>query len=332
MGFLCKPRPSTTSSFVGDYGEYVAAQTRLLTVEKLSVDALQVALRQRVVQFEARESKDSLVRKIMVTDPKVDKKSSEVLHLGPGPLSAHADVRVTSQSAILAVLRNRLCKHGIDERKHQSASEHRARRRVIDDSIERILLSMPRSSSIVLEKLFASRLKNWLGQREVLQADFAKKTIPRMMWKTFVQKYVKNECDHLSNFLFLSHSMIISEIMDILIQEPDLQEADILRELHRRLYFTVSKISQGQKGLIIFMHSPDRRVCDCLAFVATAADVGVYRTTKEIQREAKQCATCGEALANPKKCSRCHKVAYCNAQHQKQHWKEHKKSCKAKHT
>ena len=28
-----------------------------------------------------------------------------------------------------------------------------------------------------------------------------------------------------------------------------------------------------------------------------------------------------------KKCSRCHKVAYCSKEHQSQHWREHKRSC-----
>eukprot|EP00727_Mastigamoeba_balamuthi_P007675 m51a1_g3528 hypothetical protein (265) ;mRNA; r:936255-937132 len=39
------------------------------------------------------------------------------------------------------------------------------------------------------------------------------------------------------------------------------------------------------------------------------------------------CAVCG--IAATSRCSRCHSVAYCCAAHQRQHWKEHKPSCRA---
>jgi len=116
LGFLCKSIQRTTSSCASEYEKYVAAKTRLLAVEKLPEDTIQVTLRQRGVQFEVHERKDSLVRKILVTGDKAAKKVSEIFHFGAGPyLASPDDVRVSSWSAPLAVLRNRLCLHGIDD-------------------------------------------------------------------------------------------------------------------------------------------------------------------------------------------------------------------------
>jgi len=139
----------------------------------------------------------------------------------------------------------------------------------------------------------------------VLEADLVEKTIPRMKWMDIVDRYTKAEQDHFSNFLELAHSMIISEIMDIILLEPHMEEADILRELLKRLYITLASISRGPKVLWTFMHSPNRRVCECLAYVATAAEIGALRATEEFQREAKHCTMCGQAVANQKICSRC---------------------------
>ncbi|XP_066280658.1 egl nine homolog 1-like [Branchiostoma lanceolatum] len=41
------------------------------------------------------------------------------------------------------------------------------------------------------------------------------------------------------------------------------------------------------------------------------------------------CAVCG-AKSNLKRCSRCQGVMYCGREHQSQHWKQHKKICRAK--
>jgi hypothetical protein len=40
------------------------------------------------------------------------------------------------------------------------------------------------------------------------------------------------------------------------------------------------------------------------------------------------CAVCGNTTGSLKQCSGCGKVRYCSQEHQKQHWKTHKRVCK----
>ncbi len=42
-----------------------------------------------------------------------------------------------------------------------------------------------------------------------------------------------------------------------------------------------------------------------------------------------RCAVCGKAFPAPKSCGRCKDVGYCSKEHQRQHWPEHKATCKA---
>jgi len=78
-GFLCKKLPKSTTSCVEEYDDYLAIKKHQLVIEKLPLDALQSTLRSRKVPLEASESKESLVRKILVTDEEKGKKQSEVL-------------------------------------------------------------------------------------------------------------------------------------------------------------------------------------------------------------------------------------------------------------
>jgi hypothetical protein len=88
-------------------------------------------------------------------------------------------------------------------------------------------------------------------------------------------------------------------------------------------------ISAGVASLYAFMCRPERRLCECMAYVATAAEIGTLRD-KEMKVSSKNiehCAVCKAALAGPKVCALCKEVAYCGSAHQKEHWKIHKKTC-----
>lgn len=57
------------------------------------------------------------------------------------------------------------------------------------------------------------------------------------------------------------------------------------------------------------------------------------KSKRHVQKKARSCdyPECGNtecALKDLKKCSRCNAVYYCSVEHQKLHWKEHKKLCK----
>mmetsp|Transcript_25767 Transcript_25767/g.64365 ORF Transcript_25767/g.64365 Transcript_25767/m.64365 type:complete len:192 (-) Transcript_25767:201-776(-) len=186
---------------------------------------------------------------------------------------------------------------------------------------------MPHTVSFNIDDFFVAMIEAWNSKRGIFQADMVERRIPRLMWSKVVEKYVRYESNHEISFLYLAQCISISAIMDMITLRPRMEEADLLRKLTRRLYRTVETLSMGQKELVAFLHCPERRLCECLAYVATAAEIGLLSSPDEILKEAQHCAMCGERLANPKICSRCQKVGYCNAEHQKLHWKEHKKSC-----
>src|SRR5262245_62066826 len=46
------------------------------------------------------------------------------------------------------------------------------------------------------------------------------------------------------------------------------------------------------------------------------------------EKQEKRCGFCNKAAESFKLCARCKAVGYCSKEHQRSHWKEHKKSCK----
>mmetsp|Transcript_17947 Transcript_17947/g.45489 ORF Transcript_17947/g.45489 Transcript_17947/m.45489 type:complete len:138 (+) Transcript_17947:720-1133(+) len=130
-------------------------------------------------------------------------------------------------------------------------------------------------------------------------------------------------------FRLVAHWLILDSMMEIMTLAPITEPKEIFKKLQRQtaLTSTLAVISKGLDHLAKFMHSLEQRQCECLAYVGTAAEMGRLRERKNDPKEAKHCAMCMAALASPKLCSRCKKAAYCSAEHQKQHWKEHKKSC-----
>mmetsp|Transcript_19782 Transcript_19782/g.52597 ORF Transcript_19782/g.52597 Transcript_19782/m.52597 type:complete len:144 (+) Transcript_19782:3-434(+) len=134
----------------------------------------------------------------------------------------------------------------------------------------------------------------------------------------------------------LGPSLIVHFMMELLSLEPEMESRDIFPNLLCRteLPSFLNSISKGPNELAIFMHTTEQRKCECLIYVAAAAEIGVlhegqrFEEGKKNCNEAKFCAKCQVFLANPKICSRCRQAAYCGADHQPQHWKDHKKSCR----
>mmetsp|Transcript_8351 Transcript_8351/g.20834 ORF Transcript_8351/g.20834 Transcript_8351/m.20834 type:complete len:193 (+) Transcript_8351:455-1033(+) len=108
LGFLCKTIPTSTISCVYDYDEYVATKRRLKSLDNFPRDQLQNNLLERCVVFDRNERNDSQVRKVMVTDQDVGRKHATTLRPSSG---SSVGSRITSRSAPLAVLRDRICRH-----------------------------------------------------------------------------------------------------------------------------------------------------------------------------------------------------------------------------
>mmetsp|Transcript_3952 Transcript_3952/g.9790 ORF Transcript_3952/g.9790 Transcript_3952/m.9790 type:complete len:173 (-) Transcript_3952:100-618(-) len=154
--------------------------------------------------------------------------------------------------------------------------------------------------------------------------------IPRNFWTLAVSLAASQECSNFEVFLFVLLSLITTEIMKLLKLEHRPEKNEMLRRLsrHPTLIQNLQTAITGHYEMIQFMHSPEQKRCECLSYVATAAEIGTLRARDQKLSAITICAVCEQALANPKVCARCQEVAYCGIDHQKKDWKEHKKACK----
>mmetsp|Transcript_17627 Transcript_17627/g.46911 ORF Transcript_17627/g.46911 Transcript_17627/m.46911 type:complete len:133 (-) Transcript_17627:265-663(-) len=127
--------------------------------------------------------------------------------------------------------------------------------------------------------VLACIVENWIRYRELLLSDRTENVIPRVLWKMVVTLLVGRECIFNEQLVVLAQSLVIGEIMDIRRRNPRREEKEILRVLRGRSLMIKKRAtnSMGMKELIMFMHSPDRKKCDCLVYVATAAEIGILR-------------------------------------------------------
>jgi len=249
-----------------------------------------------------------------VTEQKLGKKMKYLF----GKPSSHSTqlVRETitsTRQAPLAALRDRRCRHD-PEAKNMTRFDHTLMIKAVNFFLE--------SSTYFDQDTFAKNAQHWLDNQDVLRSDRIHRVLPRMLWTFAVKIAVLEEFTHGFLSKLLTNSLLTNAMQDVLMRKPRIEDADFIEMMGqpalRNALFTISK---GINEAILFMHSAEYKKCDCLAYVATAPEIGVLRTAKPIKEklEISICAVCEESLAAPKHCSRCGKVAYCGVEHQKQH-------------
>ena len=188
----------------------------------------------------------------------------------------------------------------------------------------------------------------YFEERETLLLDIEEQFIPRLMWNIAVSSACEEDGGHDYAAAVVAASLIIAEMMKLLANnqlpvdgvagyESNSDAADVvmrtMMNMIRKgtLCQQLQQIEAGPESLYQLMNSPELRRCDCMQYVATAASIGRLRLKDSKVKNVKHhCAVCNESLAQPKFCSLCFEVPYCDRRHQRDHWKVHKKVCKGR--
>mmetsp|Transcript_17947 Transcript_17947/g.45487 ORF Transcript_17947/g.45487 Transcript_17947/m.45487 type:complete len:193 (+) Transcript_17947:138-716(+) len=170
-----------------EYAAFVAAKNRLELLENSTTDELQCTLQERDVQFEDSESKDSLVRKIMVTDQPVGTKHALIV---PG-FGFSETLRAPCRMAPLAILRDRSCSHASNPILLAPSQLD-----VLDNTVMLCGRTIPLLPEKSYEELIALTMDHWYDRKELLFLDFFERNIPRRMWEFAVGNLVTHEADH----------------------------------------------------------------------------------------------------------------------------------------
>jgi hypothetical protein len=344
--FYCQSPPGSLTWCDYSYEAHEAALERKRKIETLSIVAVQDILLERKIPFDPEEdSKESLVRKVIVTDQKKGKKTGHMVthqhsdSCGSGCSgSAHF---VKTRVAPGADYIDKRCQHG-SQRLFQDTADHTKKRDAFRASMmdHNISILMYEKETIefspgIHTSVFNVGCQNivhfWSSNyHELLMSDIEEQFIPRMHWRSAVSSSSSEEGGYKYARMHVAASVILSYMMTKLALKPRLEDCEILGFLDEpEIDSALQAISASPASLYAFMCRPGRRLCECMAYVATAAEIGTLRdkemrvTTKNIEH----CAVCKAALAGPKVCALCKEVAYCGSAHQKEHWTIHKKTC-----
>lgn len=318
IGFLCEATSSSTDGCANEWEEYLDATKRLREIQAMTVEDIQTVLRERNIPFADNEDKDLLVRKVILTDKAKERKSRR-----------YADgMVIVTRLAPGAVLRDRTCMHGfvkIPDTCHDY------------DDLPAALDwydSAVRQPFFLREQWFEHGCKMtisfWMGHLSLLRVDVERRWIPSIFWMQAVGGLVENSVTGMFAVGTLVCIVILNAMMDQLERNPVFRDHDGVRLIDQPdLKSKLQTISQGPVAVCKYMHHPDHRRCNCLAYVATAAELGLmqFGTVRRSRASVEHCAQCGEGLVKSMVCSLCKQVAYCNAVHQREHWKIHKKTC-----
>ena len=164
----------------------------------------------------------------------------------------------------------------------------------------------------------------------ILKDDVDEKFIPKLLWSAAIDSAISEDGGFTYELINVTVSIICEFMIDCLKHKSTLTREDACPIFTSREWMErMTSISISQEKLYEFMHHPDRRPCECMQYVVTAAKIGKIRKKEmRVSKNVKTCAVCNAALAKPKFCSRCKEVAYCSPICQKKHWKTHKKECK----
>lgn len=189
----------------------------------------------------------------------------------------------------------------------------------------------------------------YFDEREILLSDLEEQFIPRSMWDVAVSSACEEDGHHEYVAAAVAGSLIVAEMMKLLANNQlpidgvvavgnDFNDAAInaIRTISNMirtgtLFEQLKQIEAGPESLYQLMNSSALRRCGCMEYVATAASIGRLRLKDSKVKDVKHyCAVCNKSLAQPKFCSLCFEVPYCDRSHQRDHWKVHKKVCKGR--
>lgn len=306
VGFLCHPPPGASEFCVNEWDGYVAAKKRLDEIESMSVQEIKALLCDRGVPVSSGDDKQSLVRKVVVTDRKKKLGVDESLLL--------------SRTAPGSDIRDRLCRHGISTWEY---SNRHATGAYMYGLVAALL------SQQNWKPGYEAAVEHWRRDLDILRDDLAERSIARGMWSIGVTDATQEDCNHNYVLKLIAGSLIVNAMQDVIAETSNFTNVDATRLLEQpSVRKALDTISAGKNEMFILMDHPDYRKCNCMAYLATAAEIGkTWRNKLKISKDIEHCALCKEALAAPKVCSACKEVAYCSVVHQREHWKTHKKTC-----
>lgn len=256
LKFLCELAPNSTYGCKNDWEAHHAAQKRLQDIELLSIAALQGVLRSRGVAHEQDEEKDSLVRKVVVTDQKKARKSEVYLR----------NTLISMRKAPGAELRGRQCLHGSVEPD--------------DELLAAMELAFQYTTSVYSDgSKFGDHVAFWTRRLPKLRDELERRLIPRSLWGSAVSGAVEGEGQLDLCRLYVFGTFVTNALQDVLEEQSTLKHQEANEALKEPISFNggVERNFSGQKELFRFMHRPDVRRCECMKYVVTAAEMGTLR-------------------------------------------------------
>lgn len=314
---LCAANPGCNDGCENEWEDSQLAKKRLKEIQSMSGPEIQALLVERKVDCRDDEDKESLIRKVVVTEQKKGRKSFGYTSIGG------ANNLVTTRFLPGYLLRDRQCQHGATHG--------------IPVSVGGLMMEY----AVHVKSNRGAREASvgfWTSRLPLLRDDLEQRRLPKWFWSSAVSDASEEEGYFDIVCIKTCGSLIVSGIQDMLAERLPVSPASALRFLGARPLLNEfgNAATIGPSAMYPLMHRSDVRRCNCLAYVVTAAEIGVLRDkTVDVKGnvgrvDIARCALCDNTLIAPKVCSACKEVAYCNTSHQHEHWKVHKKTCKGR--
>lgn len=335
----CAGSPGTTSGCSNEYEAQEEGLKRLQEIENLSVADIQSILSERSVPFRVdSEEKDSLVRKLIVTDKEKGSKATHILTTKDAAGDIQSEQRAKSRLAPGYDVVDKRCKHGsiphweVSEDHRQLVSEYITSTASGFQSEEEFVDLGGGDLAPAFDMALWCAVGFWAERKDMLQLNDLR-DISKILWGAAVHASISETGETSYAVHTAAGAVIINAIIDVVAVNPQLSDIDLAHEVFTNKHFKakMKAANSGVKSLFQFMHSPKQRKCDCMKYVVTATEIGMTGMTRPMQisqRSTKHCNRCTRALAAPALCSLCKEVAYCGAECQREDWPQHKIVCR----
>jgi len=356
--FLCCSSPGSNNGCDKKYEKYAAAQGRLQCIREMTLEDMRALLQERNVPISNAEENDKalLVRKIVVTENQGKKRDTlkntlTTFHHGKEK-DSHV-VKARSQPG--AEFLDSSCLHGAQWKLKDTPMQSMKRQLVVDFfqlagnfTLEYLysnnnhttgsgVVISPLEASIATAATFFTETPE---RFKLLQSDMEERFVPKQLWSAAINGACEEEEGEDYICLTLCGAVIAHAILDALEakQPPDLLNHTELFELFgppsAPLKTLLNDITSSPAKMYHFLDSSTKfRSCDCMQYVAAAAEMDALRhKPMRVKASKYRCACCKQVLVEPKLCSLCNEVAYCDQFCQKPHWKVHRKECTGRKT